>query len=70
MRNQNYTIISSTSKEFTDAQTVTAYINMINILQYWKERFNRNSVDSKGMLIRVAANQELKNSTCFVISLS
>ena len=40
-----------------DTQAVSAYLNMREILQWWNASFDRNSLDDKGMTIKVIVHQ-------------
>ena len=42
-----------------DAQQISAYANMIDVMKWWKASFDRNSLDGNGMLVKVVAHQHL-----------
>lgn len=39
-----------------DPQQVSAYTNMIEVMKWWKASFDRNSLDDKGMTVRVVTH--------------
>ena len=42
-----------------DAQQISAYANMIDVMNWWKASFGRNSLDDKGMVVKVVAHQRI-----------
>ncbi|MCD8123132.1 MAG: M4 family metallopeptidase [Clostridiales bacterium] len=50
--------IGSEFNLWLDHQAISAYTNMRTIIQWWKDTFNRDSLDNNGMTLRVIAHQE------------
>ena len=48
-------------ESWNDPQQVSAYRNMIAIMQWWKSEFNRSSLDNNGMKVRVVTHERLNN---------
>lgn len=43
-----------------DTQAVSAYTNMREVLRWWRETFGRNSLDDKGMTVKIIVHQYAK----------
>ena len=43
-----------------DIQAVSAYTNMREILRWWRDTFSRNSLDDKGMTVKIVVHQYAK----------
>ena len=43
-----------------DTQAVSAYTNMREILRWWRDKFGRNSLDDKGMTVKIVVHQYAK----------
>lgn len=41
-----------------DEQQVSAYANMIDVMKWWRASFDRNSLDGKGMTVKVVTHAE------------
>ena len=46
---------------WTDGQQNSAYVNMIDVLNWWKNTFGRDSLDDKGMQVKVTAHERVAN---------
>ena len=53
-------IIHNVGEAWNDGQSISAYINMCDIINWWKESFDRNSLDNKGMIVKVVAHEALE----------
>lgn len=45
-----------TNGPWDDRQAVSVYVNAIEVLDWWKNTFNRNSVDGRGGAVRIVAH--------------
>lgn len=54
------TPITADENEWNDPQAVSAYVNMIKVLNWWKTQFNRDSLDGNGMDVKVVVHNTAK----------
>ena len=45
-----------------DGQAISAYVNMREIMTWWKDTFNRNSLNDEGMTVKVIVHQTVFNN--------
>lgn len=50
-------------EEWNDGQQISAYNNMREIMQWWKASFDRDSLDGRGMLVKVITHERVANET-------
>ncbi|MBQ9573827.1 MAG: M4 family metallopeptidase, partial [Synergistaceae bacterium] len=56
----------STSNSWNDEHQVSAYTNMRTVIRWWKDTFNRNSLDDKGMTINLVTHvSRLNDNACW-----
>lgn len=48
--------VGSEFNSWRDGQVISAYTNMRSVVQWWKDTFNRNSLDNRGMKVNVVAH--------------
>ena len=53
-------LIESLSNTWTDVQAVTAYSTMREIMQWWKDKFSRDSLDGRGSDVNIAVHASIK----------
>ena len=59
---QNVVGFTSSVDIDADPQQVSAYTNMIDIMEWWKASFDRDSLDDNGMRVRVVTHERYKNA--------
>ncbi len=54
------------TSSWTDAHQISAYTNMRQVIQWWRDTFNRNSIDGEGMAITLRTHRMgLVDNACF-----
>ena len=56
-----YIVQRSLTASWTDGHQISAYTNMRTVIKWWKEYFNRNSLDNKGMIVKVVTHERIEN---------
>ena len=66
LRDLDTPIIHNVGEAWNDGQAISAYINMCEVINWWKESFDRNSLDGKGMTVKVVAHAGEKNNAAWM----
>ncbi len=53
-------LLESMSNTWPDSQAVTVYANMREIMQWWRDKFSRNSLDGRGSNVNIAVHASMK----------
>ncbi|MBR0204667.1 MAG: M4 family metallopeptidase, partial [Synergistaceae bacterium] len=56
----------SKKASWTDRHQISAYTNMRTVLKWWKDTFNRNSIDGEGMTVKLKTHRTgYSDNACF-----
>ena len=68
--NQNTPVRISYNSSWNDGHQISAYTNMRTVLKWWKDTFNRNSLDNKGMIVKLITHDtSMNDNACWRSSL-
>ena len=54
-------IVKKTGSTWDDGHQVSAYTNMRTVVKWWKDYFGRNSLDNKGMNVKLVTHERVEN---------
>lgn len=54
-------LVKKSGSTWNDGQQVSFYVNMRPVIKWWKDKFNRNSLDNKGMTVKLVAHERKNN---------
>ena len=57
--------VGSEFNVWNDKQEISAYVNMIKIINWWKTKFNRNSLDGRGMKVDIVTHDNTYTNNAY-----